>query len=187
MATHSSNLAKKIPWREDPDGLQSVRLQKVGHDWATKQQINILQNINVHMHYIIFLEYCKVIIIIPILWNKCRIQKGYLLAVLSVSSVIKPRWEIMLLLTLYYGWDGKESACNKGDPDSIPESGRSSGEGNGNPLQDSCLKHSTDRGAWQATVHEVTKSQTWLGNYIMPVTALQIQKRQWIQTLYASY
>ena len=32
MATHSSNLAKKIPWREDPDGLQSVRLQKVGHD-----------------------------------------------------------------------------------------------------------------------------------------------------------
>ena len=32
MATHSSNLARKIPWREDPDGLQSTRLQRVGHD-----------------------------------------------------------------------------------------------------------------------------------------------------------
>ena len=53
------------------------------------------------------------------------------------------------------GSDGKESACNVGDLDSIPESGKSSGEGNGNPLQYSCLENPRDRGAWQATVHRV--------------------------------
>ena len=46
---------------------------------------------------------------------------------------------------------GKESACNAGDPDSIPGSGRSPGEGNGNPLPYSCLENSMDRGTWQAT------------------------------------
>ena len=58
------------------------------------------------------------------------------------------------------GSDGKESACNAGDLGSIPGLGRSSGEGNGNPLQYSCLENSTDRGACWATVHGVTKSQT---------------------------
>ena len=47
---------------------------------------------------------------------------------------------------------------------SIPGLGRSSGEGHGYPLQYSCLENSTDRGAWQATVHEVTKSWAWLSN-----------------------
>ena len=58
------------------------------------------------------------------------------------------------------GSDGKESACNAGDLGSIPGLGRSSGEGNGNPLQYSCLENSTDRGACWATVHGVAKSQT---------------------------
>ena len=48
--------------------------------------------------------------------------------------------------------DGKESTCNAGYPGSIPGSGRSPGERNGNPLQHSCLENSTDRGAWWATV-----------------------------------
>ena len=52
---------------------------------------------------------------------------------------------------------GKESACNAGDPGSIPGSGRSPGEGNGNPLQYSCLENPTNRGAWQATVHGITR------------------------------
>jgi len=54
------------------------------------------------------------------------------------------------------GLAGKESTCNArdtGDTSSIPGSGRSPGEGNGNPLQYSCLKNPMDRGAWQATVH----------------------------------
>ena len=46
------------------------------------------------------------------------------------------------------GSDGKASVYNAGDPGSIPGSGRSSGEGNGNPLQYSCLENPMDRGAW---------------------------------------
>ena len=59
----------------------------------------------------------------------------------------------------------KESACSAGDLDSIPGLGRSPGEGNGNPLQNSCLKNPIGRGAWQATVHEVTKSRTQLRDF----------------------
>ena len=60
------------------------------------------------------------------------------------------------------GLDGKASACNVGDPSSIPGSGRSPGEGNGNPLQYPCLENPMDRGAWQVTVHGVAKSLTRL-------------------------
>ena len=56
----------------------------------------------------------------------------------------------------------KEIACNAGDLGLIPGSGRSSGEGNEDPLQYSCLENSMDRGAWWATVHGVTKSHTGL-------------------------
>ena len=54
----------------------------------------------------------------------------------------------------------KESACNAGDQDSIPGLGKSSRGGHGNPLQDSCLEDSMDRGAWRATAPEVAQSQT---------------------------
>ena len=59
----------------------------------------------------------------------------------------------------------KSSPANAGDERDtclIPESGRSPGEGNGNPLQHSCLENPMDGGAWWGIVHEVTKSQTWL-------------------------
>ena len=62
------------------------------------------------------------------------------------------------------GSDGKESACNARDLGSIPGLGRPPGDGNGNPLQYSCLKNSMDRGAWRATVHGVAKSQTRLND-----------------------
>ena len=62
------------------------------------------------------------------------------------------------------GSDGKEYPWYAGDLGSIPGSGTYSGEGNGNPLQYSCLENSMDRGDWQATVHGVTKSQTRLTN-----------------------
>ena len=52
---------------------------------------------------------------------------------------------------------GKESACNARDAGWIPGLGRSPGEGNGNPLQYSCLRKPMDRGAWQAIVHGVVK------------------------------
>ena len=56
------------------------------------------------------------------------------------------------------GKDDKESACNAGNLDLIPGSGRSPGEGNGNPLQYSCLENPMVRGTWWATVHGVAKS-----------------------------
>ena len=58
------------------------------------------------------------------------------------------------------GLDSKESVCNEGDLDTIPGLGRCPGEGNGNTLQYSCLENPMDGGAWQATVHGVTKSRT---------------------------
>ena len=57
------------------------------------------------------------------------------------------------------------SACNARDPGSIPESGRSHAEGNGNPLQYSCLENPIDGGAWEAAVHGVTKSWTRLSDF----------------------
>ena len=76
------------------------------------------------------------------------------------------------------GSDGKESAHNTGDLGSIAglmyplEKGRFPGEGNGYPLQYSCLENSMDRGSWWATVHGVAKSQTLLYNVVF-VSAVQ--------------
>ena len=55
---------------------------------------------------------------------------------------------------------GKEFTCSAGDTGSIPGSGRSSGGGNGNPLQYSCLENPMDGGAWEVTVHGVAESDT---------------------------
>ena len=63
------------------------------------------------------------------------------------------------------GLEGKESACNAGDPGSIPGSGRSPGGGNGNPIQYSCLENPMDSRPWWATVHGVVKNQTGLSVY----------------------
>ena len=71
------------------------------------------------------------------------------------------RWQAFIC---FYGWlgfphssVGKESACNARDLGSIPGSGRSPGEGNGSPLQYSCLENPMDRGGWRATVHRVSR------------------------------
>ena len=63
------------------------------------------------------------------------------------------------------GSDSKVSARDVGDRGLIPGSGKSPGEGNGNPLQNSCLENFMDGGAWWATVHGVAKSQTRLSNF----------------------
>ena len=71
----------------------------------------------------------------------------------------------MLNLSRFTQWngllcssEGKEIACNAGDPGSVPMSGRSSGEWNGNLLQYFCLENPMDRGAWWAAVHEIAES-----------------------------
>ena len=87
----------------------------------------------------------------------------------SISLGILGNWEEYLpqsysILGFHSGSVGKESARTAGNPGLIPGSGRSPGEGNGNPLQYSYLENSMDRGAWQATVHGVTRSRTRLSN-----------------------
>ena len=78
------------------------------------------------------------------------------------------------------GSEVKVSVCNMGDPGSIPGLGRSPGEGNGNPLQNSCLENPMDREAWWATVHGVAKSQirlsdfTYLFTYFLPSSYLNM-------------
>ena len=63
----------------------------------------------------------------------------------------------------------KKSACSVGDQGSIPGLGRSPGQGNGSPLQDSCLGNPMDEGAWWTIVHGVEKSRTWLSNWHIPL------------------
>ncbi|KAI4548149.1 hypothetical protein MG293_000479 [Ovis ammon polii] len=78
------------------------------------------------------------------------------------------------------GSEVKVSACNVGDLGSIPGSGRSPGEGNGNPLQYSCLENPMDRGAWWATVHGVAKSRTRLSDFTFNVDVVrQFRSLQW--------
>ena len=77
---------------------------------------------------------------------------------------IKIHFFIQVKLGFPGGSDGKESACNAGDLGSIPGLGRSSGEGNGYPLQYSCLQNSMNGGASSATDHRVTNSWTQLSN-----------------------
>ena len=71
----------------------------------------------------------------------------------------------VLLRQSFPGGSGsEESACNAGRPRFNPLVGKIPGEGNVNLLQYSCLENSMDRGAWQATVHGITKSRTWLSD-----------------------
>ena len=88
-----------------------------------------------------------------------------MVACLSPSVVGISLWQPQQIIGGFPGSsDGKEPAGNAGDPGLSPGSGRSPWEGNGNPLQYSCLENSMDRGAWRAPVHGVTMSQTWLSD-----------------------
>ena len=71
----------------------------------------------------------------------------------------------------------EESACNAGDPGLIPGLGRSSGEGNGNPLQYSHLENPMDRGAWQATVHGIARVRHDLVTKPLPPTVFILMKQ----------
>ena len=81
------------------------------------------------------------------------------------GSLASPRWHLFVCTGFPGGLEGKASACNAGDPGSIPELGRSPGEGNGSQLQYSCLGNPIDGGAWEAAVHGVAKSRTRLSDF----------------------
>ena len=74
---------------------------------------------------------------------------------------ISPSISIPIAICFPGGSGGKEIACNAGDPDLIPGSRRSPEEGNGYPVQYSCLENSTDSEAWQATVHYSKELKTY--------------------------
>ena len=87
-------------------------------------------------------------------------KHGHLGAELGKSWVVSVSRQIPQLMI-----HGKASACSSGDQGSIPGSGRSPGEGNGNPLRYSCLENFLDGGAWEATGHGVAKSWTQLSDF----------------------
>ena len=118
-----------------------------------------------------------------ILWDR-----GFSLG--KIVSKVVTRWEQLVRSQKIHMWtwvpmcdfclplcgsNGKESACNTGDLGFIPGSGRSPAEGNGNPLQYSCLENSMDRGAWQVTVHGVTEELN---------TTEQLNNNNWIFKIY---
>ena len=74
------------------------------------------------------------------------------------------------------GSDGEASACNEGDLRSIPGLGRSPEEGNGNPLQYSCLENPMDGGAWWATQFMGSQSQTRLSDFTFTIVTQKMQK-----------
>ena len=82
------------------------------------------------------------------------------------------------VLAFFGGSDGKESACSAGDLGSIPGLGRFLGEGDGNPLQYSCLEDPTNRGAWRAIVQEIAK-----GNGTITITEHSKFKQSLLHTL----
>ena len=83
---------------------------------------------------------------------------------MSVSmSMTKQIWDSQSM-EIPSGSDGEESAHDAGDLGSVPALGRSSGEGNGYPLQCSCLENSMDRGVWWAIVHGISESRTQLSD-----------------------
>ena len=82
-------------------------------------------------------------------------------------------WDCIQVLGFTACSEVKASVCNSGDLGSIPGSGRSPGEGNGNPLQYSCVENSMEGGAWSATVHRVAKSQTRRSDFAFTFTVLQ--------------
>ena len=90
----------------------------------------------------------------------CRIKYRWL----NCKRSYKVAYYLSLLLGFPGSSDSKEPACNVEDPGLIPGSGRPPGEGNGNPLQYSCLENPMDRGAWWATVHGVAKSWAQLSD-----------------------
>ena len=108
-----------------------------------------------------------------VLKSRMRLSDSHSLTPLQTEKLTSCNWTRRSQVFLpqgSYRWgfpsgsNGKEPACNVGDLGSIPEWGRSPGEGHDNPLQYSCLENPMDRGTWQATIHGAAKSQTQLSN-----------------------
>ena len=128
MATHSSTLAWKIPWTEEPGRLQSVGSLRVGDDWMTSLSLFTF----IHWRR----KWQPTPVFLP---GKSHGRRS----LVGCSS-----------------WCRKESGTTEWLYFHFSLS--CIGEGNGNPLQYSCLENPRDRGAWWAAVYGISQSQTWL-------------------------
>ena len=168
MATHSSTLAWKIPWTEEPIRLQSMGSQRVWHDWVT--------SLSLFTFHFPVLEKEMASHSSVLSWRipgagepgglpsmgLHRIGQDWSDLAAAAAADIKLRNSLWLCFPC--SSVGKESACSAGDPDWIPGLGRFPGEGNGNPLQYPCLENLTDRWTWWAAVHGVAKSRARLSD-----------------------
>ena len=160
MAPHSSTLAWKIPWTEEPGRLQSMGSLRVGHDWATSLSLFTF------MHW--RRKWQPTPVFLPGEsqgWGSlvgCRLwdhRESDTTEVTSQQQHQQAVWRIPRWLSAI------ESACKwKGQRRSEfdPWVEKVHWGGNGNPLQYSCLDNAMDRGAWQATVNGITESRTRL-------------------------
>ena len=171
MATHSSVLAWRIPETGEPGGLLSLGSHRVGHDWSDlaaaaaassspceqvayefiSSSSNYSSSRLNHSSCFPFPQPICSFLGKLVHYSSCKLNCIY--------------WVLTGCWSFPSGSEVKASACNAGDLGSIPGSGRSSGEGNGDPFQYSCLENLVDGGAWLATVQGVEKSQTGLSNF----------------------
>ena len=162
MATHSSVLAWRIPGTGEPGGLLSMGSHRVGHDWS---------NLTAAAATWFLIHICEVAL--SEILNECQKYK-----MKHIMHCRKAKWSSELepeasLGPVPHSCDSQVALVVKNLPAKVGDtrdkglilgSERSPGRGNGNPLQYSCLKSPMDRGAWCATVHEVTKPWTQLRN-----------------------
>ena len=164
MTVCSSIIAWNIPWTEEPGWLQSMRLQNVGHDWVTG---------HTHIHtYILFhyrllqdIEYSSLCYTVGPYWL------FILYIVVCICYIWRRQWHPtpVLLAGKSHGWRSLVgcSPWRREESDMTERlhfyfSLSCIGEGNGDPLQCSCLENPKDGGAWWAAVYGVAQSQTWL-------------------------
>ena len=157
MATHSSTLAWKIPWTEESGRLQSMRSLRIGHNRATSLSLFHFHALEKEMA-----THCCVLA-----WRIPGTGEPGGLPSMG-SHRVGHDWSDLAAAaaavegTMGLPWylSSKDSACNAVDPGWIPVSRSSPVEGNGHPLQYSCLENSMDREAWQAVVHRVARLDT---------------------------
>ena len=115
-----------------------------------------------------------------LVWSKISIRLEIRISVKTGISIEIGISIKKIFATIGHGQAGSEvkvSTWNARDPGSIPGLGRSSGEGNGNPLQYSCQENPMEGGTWQATVHGITKSRTRLRDFTFTFQATQVSNK----------
>ena len=166
MIPHSSTLAWKIPWSEEPGRLQSMGSLRAGHDWATSLWLFALffafANIDTgsYLHFSSYVVLC------------CRRRQWHPTPVLLPGK--SHGWRSLVGCSPWGHWGSYTTERLH-----FHFSLSCIGEGNGNPLQCSCLENPRDGGAWWASVSEVTQSWTRLKWLSSSSSALGIN--QWLK------